>query len=84
MIRCKMRKCPYFDNRGICVNSRLALDEMGMCDIIWYQGMQKPKYINDQSLCYKREEVIIDVDFKTIEEEKEEAVDGLESPETRS
>ena len=64
MVRCKMNKCPYFDDRGICLNPVLAIDENGMCDIFWYKGNLRPKYqrMDEQHMNKRKEEIILDLE----------------------
>ncbi len=73
MIRCKMRECPYEDDRGICLKPILAIDENGMCSVPWYQG-RRMDFGKEECLQEKKEEILIDVDFEevTIEESREE------------
>ena len=64
-----MRECPYFDNRGICLKPLLSIDENGMCSVPWYKG-RRMEFVNE-SLEIKKEEIILDVDFKEINEKED-------------
>lgn len=61
MVRCKMSKCFYWDNRGICLNPTLALDENGMCQLFWYRGNYQPK---ESKINQKREQVILQAEIE--------------------
>lgn len=72
MVRCKMNRCPYFDDKSICLNPVLAIDENGMCDIFWYKGNFRPKYDKprDQYMNKKKEQPpLIQVTFEEKENE---------------
>jgi len=63
MIRCKMRQCPYWDERNICLNPLPAFDENGMCGYNWYKGNYKPIFSSGlENLNEKKEEFLIDVE----------------------
>lgn len=73
MVRCKMGYCPYFDVRGLCGKELLAIDENGMCEVLWRGGQQKklngPPFAEE--LYPKKENLLFDADFEVITKEKE-------------
>ena len=40
-VACHMAQCPYNDQRGFCANSFVAIDELGMCSVLWRKGQQR-------------------------------------------
>ncbi len=41
-VACKMSGCPYYDINGFCAKPHLvAIDENGMCSVLWKNGQQR-------------------------------------------
>lgn len=76
-----MTKCPYF-KENFCIKAATAIDQNGMCNVIWRKGKQRK--INHQELQPCRNFTVYDTSFEEYDEKKQkEKKEILESIERR-
>lgn len=60
LVTCKMVQCPYHDSRGFCAQSTIvAIDENGMCSVLWRKGQQRMLRMPFSNDNYPKEPVVI-------------------------
>ena len=66
-IACKATKCPYCNGKILfCERGAIAIDENGMCQMLWRHGVERP--VRKNNVCIKEPVLIIDADVKTEQE----------------
>ena len=81
LVFCKMGHCPYQDQRGFCAKQSIQIDENAMCTVMWHHGNQvdQRKWQIAGELVDKEPITLMDVEYKPIEEEMEDAEDQVMS-----
>lgn len=43
IVSCRMSQCCYHNENGFCAKPiAVHIDQMGMCNVLWHRGQQKP------------------------------------------